>query len=575
MLNRLAIRDEKQADAVFRWLVWVVVLLALWLRTLHMGDVASRSPDESVYSGSALRLALEGPAAYRQIFAEYVADPGRWIYPSPTRVVPVVLFAGVMKLTGSSSAQAGAAVSWGLGIASVWLLAWFGRRFFGRVVGLVAALFLATYVPELEFARRAWGESTAAFFTLALVYAGCALDAEPERWRRWFAFFATGTVCLLVKETGIFAYALCGVWLVFRRLVAARDLRSAALLTGGGLASLLAAFGVLVLLAGSMDRAAFGLRQVFGNGLGSNDWGAQYASGPWYQFGHLLGALAPLTALMALAGVLVVTIPHLAARGLLEPGARAPARLAVLLTLGFVAACAFGPNLQYLRIMAPANPSYCLLAGLGVWALGVACEWGLRPMAHPALAAIASVLFVTAAVRDHGVYADVVVRSGMQDLAVRWLLDGIARRGQRSGETSPTPIPTPLPSQPSADNGLVSSSPPRPGSPADSPRNAPAAKPGVVTDTASQLVARSLEHCRREQWTECVTTARAASRLEPLRAEAWNNAAVGYAGLQLWDDAERCARRALELQPDFQLARNNLAWVSEEKAKRMASIQTP
>ena len=45
-------------------------------------------------------------------------------------------------------AQAGAAVSWALGIASVLLLAAMGRRFWGRGVGVLAALFLATYVVE-------------------------------------------------------------------------------------------------------------------------------------------------------------------------------------------------------------------------------------------------------------------------------------------------------------------------------------------------------------------------------------------------------------------------------------------
>jgi tetratricopeptide (TPR) repeat protein len=283
--------------------------------------------------------------------------------------------------------------------------------------------------------------------------------------------------------------------------------------------------------------------QVFGNGLGSNDWGAQYASGPWYQFGELLGALAPLTALMALFGAFLVAIPHALSRGVLPASARAPASLAVVSTLGFAAACAFGPNLQYLRIMAPANPSYCLLAALGVCALAVMAARALSPIALPGAAALAGSLFVVMSIKDHALYADVVVRSGMQDLAARWLLDGIARRESGS-----------LPSN---------------------ARRTEPSPASAVTGTASQLIARSLEHCRREQWSECVATAQAALSREPLRAEAWNNAAVGYAGLRLWDDAERCAARALELAPDFQLARNNLAWVSEEKMRTIETSSPP
>jgi hypothetical protein len=34
-----------------------------------------------------------------------------------------------------------------------------------------------------------------------------------------------------------------------------------------------------------------------------------------------------------------------------------------------------------------------------------------------------------------------------------------------------------------------------------------------------------------------------------------------------WDDAIRAAREAIRLKPDFQLAKNNLAWAESEKRK--------
>jgi tetratricopeptide (TPR) repeat protein len=282
---------------------------------------------------------------------------------------------------------------------------------------------------------------------------------------------------------------------------------------------------------------------VFGNGLGSNDWGALNASGPWYRFGLLLWLMSPFTASMALLGAFAWAKrfePAQAFSGLM-PGARTRAGLALLLTLGFAGASAFGPNLQYLRIMAPANPSNCLLAAFGVRYLVTASEDWLRGKAYPWLLASLPVVFVLASFRDYALYRDVVVRSGMQDLTVPWLLAGIERREAHALAASAAA--------------------------------APAAARGVAAETASDHLGRSLQHCRREEFAECVSAAQAALRLDPKLAEAWNNAAIGYAGLQLWDDAAHSALQAVRLRPDFQLAKNNLAWVTEEKAKRTAALE--
>jgi tetratricopeptide (TPR) repeat protein len=546
MLTQMMDRAHGWADRHARIIVPLCVLaacvLALWLRTLHLTDTPSRSPDENLYTNVAQQIAQGGLGAYRGIFARYANDPSQWIYPSPTRLVHVLLFAGVMKVTGATSPQAGAAVSWFLGIASVLVLARLGRRFISGFVGVLAALLLATYVVELEFARRAWGESTAAFLTLLLVYATLALDQAPQsnRWRA--AFFAAGTACVFSKETAIFAYGMCGLWLVARQLFVAKDRRLALWFCLGGLASVGVAFGVLVLLSGNVRYALAGWTHVFGNGLGSNEWGALYASGPWYQFLALLWVMAPITASLAAVGVAVVWRPW---RGFdeLEPSARACASLATLLTSSLVIACAFGPNLQYLRIMAPANPTYCLLAALGARALYLASEGLLQGKVQALLLPAYPVLLVAIGIRDYGLYRDVVVASGMHDLAVRWLLDGAEHRREPALDSTRQALAAQTPAPP----------------------------PSPVAPAAPDHLGRSVELCRRGAYAECVSAAQAALKQDPHSAEAWNNAAAGFAGLQRWDEAIRHATQAIAIRGDFQLAKNNLAWAQDEKNKRLAS----
>jgi tetratricopeptide (TPR) repeat protein len=151
---------------------------------------------------------------------------------------------------------------------------------------------------------------------------------------------------------------------------------------------------------------------------------------------------------------------------------------------------------------------------------------------------------------DYSLYRDVIVRSGMQDMTASWILDGAKRRDRQVIEH--------------ARNALE-----------ESPK-APAATPlAPAGDAATQPPAlppshlnRSVQHCQRREFAECVNAALAALQDDPLLPEAWNNAAVGYAGMGRWDDAIRSANQALKLRPDFQLAKNNLAWASKEQALR-------
>ena len=432
-IDRLHQWAEKNQIVLFRVLIVGAIALALVLRALHVTATPYRSPDERLYTSWAQQLVQGGLGAYAGIFQHYASDPAQWIYPSPTRAAHVLLFAGVMKLTGGTSEQAGAAVSFLMAIGSVAMVGWIGQRFFNRFVGVLAALFLATYVVELEFARRAWGESTATFLTLLSLATACRLAGAPHRLGSRVQFVLAGTACMLSKETAIFAHGLYAAWLMADRL-AARDVRSAVSLVAGCVTSALGAFVVLTLLSGDPRLVFDGWSHVFGNGLGSNEWGALHASGPWYQFVELLWLLAPLTTLMAALGGLGAALlpPSATAFQGLVPGARSRARLLLLSSVAFIAACAFGPNLQYLRIMAPANPAYCLLAALGVRGLLVMSDnWG-SGRAYVALLLALPLALGLGWVRDYGLYRDVVVSTGMQDMTARWVIEGARNRDARA-----------------------------------------------------------------------------------------------------------------------------------------------
>jgi tetratricopeptide (TPR) repeat protein len=83
--------------------------------------------------------------------------------------------------------------------------------------------------------------------------------------------------------------------------------------------------------------------------------------------------------------------------------------------------------------------------------------------------------------------------------------------------------------------------------------------------TADSYVIQSLAWFRAGKYTECITAAREALRIQPDSAEAWNNIGAAYNAMSQWDEGIAAAQQAIRLKPDFQLAKNNLAWAEREK----------
>ena len=59
--------------------------------------------------------------------------------------------------------------------------------------------------------------------------------------------------------------------------------------------------------------------------------------------------------------------------------------------------------------------------------------------------------------------------------------------------------------------------------------------------------------------------------MRPGYAEALNNIAAGHQALHEWDEAIASAGEAVRLRPDFQLARNNLAWSQQQRLLNVTS----
>ena len=94
----------------------------------------------------------------------------------------------------------------------------------------------------------------------------------------------------------------------------------------------------------------------------------------------------------------------------------------------------------------------------------------------------------------------------------------------------------------------------------------------VQPATALDFLNLSFKLYQAGRFADSIAAGTASLKLEPNSAAAYNNRAAAFASLRLWDSAIADAREAIRLKPDFQLAKNNLAWASQQKQQEAAAL---
>lgn len=83
-----------------------------------------------------------------------------------------------------------------------------------------------------------------------------------------------------------------------------------------------------------------------------------------------------------------------------------------------------------------------------------------------------------------------------------------------------------------------------------------------------QYIELSLHQYNSGDYNASLRSAQAAIKLDSTKIAGWNNACASYNMLKKWDEAIDACRRALEINPNFDLARNNLNWALSESEKK-------
>jgi len=78
--------------------------------------------------------------------------------------------------------------------------------------------------------------------------------------------------------------------------------------------------------------------------------------------------------------------------------------------------------------------------------------------------------------------------------------------------------------------------------------------------TAEGYLDLSLNYYEAKDFEKCIVAAKAALKIKPNYAEAWNNICSAYNSLNRFAEGAAACKQALQLRPEYTLAKNNLAW---------------
>jgi hypothetical protein len=396
----------------------VVSITAIALR-LGNREVAQRTPDEKFYMDYATQVADSGIQGARALLDRYNRDTRQWIYPPPTRFGYINLVAAVMKLSGASAEQAAVSVSSIFSILGFLVVALLGLRFFDRWAVLVGLALLSVSPLDLAIARRAWQDSVWGCVGAFLFYLcmEASISSRPKLWRT--CFWAVAAYYLTIKESALFVYGICTLWLVTSAWLQERSvqkcLRIAIMSAVVGAAS----FAALAWYSGGASPLVETI-QHWTLAQGWNQYAHLYQRGPWYSFFIGFWVMSPITTLFCMVGIATIICSRNSRLGLLTLDGRQRqsgwAMIYLIATLIFL--MTVSPQCKNLRYVTILFGPCCLLSGLGiVYLLALAkCNLALSEY-RSVLCAVVIVLALTC-LTDYRRFKRVFVQYALNDLAI-------------------------------------------------------------------------------------------------------------------------------------------------------------
>lgn len=395
-----------------------IFVIGVTLRINNLGNVTKRSTDENIYTAQAKVLVLEGAAGLKTLIEVFNSTSSAWIRPPPTRIGYLWLLASAMKITNDESVNTGAYISTVFSILSLLFLIVIGLRFFNQWIALTALLFMSVSPMELAIARRTWQDAILGCLGLTLIYFCCEITRNINKIIWYILFFALGSYCILIKESGIIIYGLCIFWILWIYVEQKHFLRGAFLVLIGVIG---ASISILILINNARDLTS--VLTVFKHvkeGMPTNTYVVEYQSGPWYYLLEGFWILSPANVILCAVGILGTVLPSSTLQKITSaPNSKNKSTILgiIFFITTFMFIIIITPYCQNLRFVSPLFAPFYLLSSLGLWYIVSFAKFILKKRYFYII--IASTLMVTTfiAVSEYQNFRKIFIEGATLDLS--------------------------------------------------------------------------------------------------------------------------------------------------------------
>lgn len=396
-------------------LFFSVLTIGIGLRIDNLNNITRRSPDEKIYTQQAKAIALEGLEGARLWIQEYNLNKAWWIFPPPTRVGYLWLVAFVMKITNSMDEKVGAYISCAFSIISLLLLIVLGLRFFNPWIALTALLFMSVSPMDLAIARRVWQDAMLGCIGLSLIYFCCEITRNTHKIIWYILFIIIGSYCILIKESAVFIYGLCMLWLLWTLFIKEKSYLQGLLLmivsaVGASISVLMLAYAV-----GGITPIIEILRHVK-EAMPTNRYAVEYQTGPWYYLLQGFWIISPVNAFLCVFGIVGVSLASLP-----NDKNRSAIFGIIFFMIAFMAITIVTPYCQNLRYVSVLFVPFYLISGLGLWYAVSFTKVILHKFSFYILIAFVIVRIALAAVSDYQNFQKIFLRTGIMDVSIRMI----------------------------------------------------------------------------------------------------------------------------------------------------------
>ncbi len=406
----------------------LVFAIGIILRVDNLGNVAQRSPDEYTYTYLAQKIVQHGVSeGIKLVTQEQLSNKELWIFfpPPPTRVGYLWLLAGVMKTLNNVGINVGAYISLVFSCISLLLVMALGLRFFNPWITLYALLFMGVSPMELAIARRTWQDAMVGCIGLSLIYFSCEISRNIKRPIWYLILIVIGTYYVSVKESGIFIYGLCVMWLLWVLLIKEKSILNGMCLIILSALGVGVAITILTQISGGVTTIIDSMR-CWVKAMPTNQYAIEYQSGPWYYFLEGFWIVSPLSAILCLIGIAGSLLPQeiLPKTGTFSNAVNHRAiRGIVLFIIVFMTAAILTPLFQNMRYVSVLYAPFYLISGLGLWCVISIARSMLKVFYFRIAVASIIVAIIFMAVRDYKAFEKIFIRTGIKDVSIKMLRD--------------------------------------------------------------------------------------------------------------------------------------------------------